>query len=191
MPAVGDTEVRFGRSYIFIDPIPQTVLLKNTPASTVGTYRLSLDDEYINSDDGGGSGPNGAATTTAQIMNGEGIIKVGTLLYADSVGRVGRAIANDSMKSVVVGVALEEKNEGETITYGSSLVFDIFATADVVENDLGGLLATGFHYYLSPNEAGKWTTTPDTTTEGSYVVQCGTAIGTNRFMVDILDRTEV
>lgn len=190
MPAVGDTEIRFGRSYIFIDPTPQTVLLKNTPASTVGTYRLSLDDEYIISGDDG-SGPSGDSITTAQIMNGEGIIKIGTLLYADSVGRVGRAIANDSIKSVVVGVALEEKNEGETITYGSNLVFDIFATGEVVENDLGGLLATGFHYYLSSNEAGKWTTTPDTATEGSYVVQCGTAIGTNRFMVNILDRTEV
>lgn len=191
MPTAGDTQIRFGRSYIFIDPSTSSLLLREAPSATVGTWRLSLDDEYIDDGGGGDDGPDGAATATAQVKAGEGIVLTGTLLYADSSGRVGRAIANDLAKSVVVGVALEEKSEGDTITYGSNLVIDLFNTASIIENDLGGLLAAGFHYYLSSNEAGKWTTTPDTITEGSFVVQCGTAIGTNKMMIDILDRTEV
>ena len=60
-----------------------------------------------------------------------------------------------------------------------------------LDNDLGGVLATGFTYYLSAVKAGNWTITPDTTTPGAVVIQCGVANDTNQMLVEIQPATEV
>jgi len=193
MPAAGDTQVRFSRSYIFIDPKENGSLLmrsiKNTNGS-VGTWRLSIDDEYVPDPDPGPGG-DGGTVGTARIALGATSTQIGELLYMTENGEVAQAIANDAIKSRVIGVALEEKNVGETVYYGTNVIVDIFDTASVIENDTGGILASGVDYYLSGNELGKWTYTPDTTTVGNFRVQCGTAIGTNQMLVEIQGRTEI
>ena len=66
MPAPGDTQERFGRSYIFVNPDPSITFLRGLPyagnVGTVGTWRLSIDDEYIPG--GGGDDPGGGGEGT-------------------------------------------------------------------------------------------------------------------------------
>lgn len=193
MPAAGDTQVRFSRSYIFVDPKEHGSALmrsvKNTNGS-VGTWRLSVDDEYIPDPDPGPGG-GGGTVGTARVAADGNPTRIGELLYMKSNGDVSQAIADDPVKSRVIGVALNEVATGETVTYGTNVIVDIFDTASVVENDIGGILASGIDYYLSGNVLGKWTYTPDTTTVGNFRVQCGTAVGTNQMLVEIQGRTEI
>ena len=193
MPAVGDTQVRFTRSYIFIDPKEGGSLemrsVKNTNGS-VGTWRLAIDDEYLG--DGDNIPSEGSGTVgTARVAASAAPTKIGQLLYMTTVGEVAQAIANDVEKSSVVGVALEEVAVGETVSYGTNVIVDVFDTASVVENDIGGVFAPSVDYYLSANEAGKWTYEPDTTTVGNYLVLCGKAVGVNQMLVEVQARTEI
>ena len=185
MPAVGDTLVRFGRSYIFLNPEDSG----GTPISgRVGTYRLSVDDEY---DGGGSSGPDTSGTTgTATVDSTEDAVVLNELLYIGANGNAFKAKADDIATSSVVGVALEAKNPGETITYGTNVKINIFDTG-VVDNNSTGILAVGATYYLSAANKGKWTTTPDTTTSGAVVIQCGVCNSTNQMLVEIQTPTEI
>ena len=196
MPAPGDTQERFGRSYIFVNPDPSITFLRGLPyagnVGTVGTWRLSIDDEYIPG--GGGDDPGGGGEGTvanAVLAAGEATTSVGTLLYIDNEGNARRAKADDIATSRVVGAAMTVANAGGVVKYGTNLILDVFNTEPVVDNDIGGLFATGYTYYLSAVNAGNWTLTPDTTTEGSVVIQCGHATDTNRMLVEIQTPTEV
>lgn len=195
MPVPGDTQERFGRSYIFINPDPTIQFLRgrerSSTAGTVGTWRLSLDDEYVPG--GGGDDPTGGSGTvaTAQLAVDSGGCVIGNLLYIDSSGLARKAKGDDMATSNVAGVAMEAKAAGDVVKYGTNIVIDIFDTALVTDNDIGGLFAVGNSYYLSSVNEGNWTVAPDTTTVGSVVVQCGIAINTNQMLVEIQDRTEV
>ena len=186
MPAVGDTLVRFGRSYVYLNPEDSG----GTPISgRVGTYRLSVDDEY---DGGGGSGPDTSGTTgTATVDSTEDAVVLNELLYIGSNGNAFKAKADDIATANVVGVALEAKNPGETVTFGTNVKIDIFDTASVVDNNNTGILAVGATYYLSATNKGHWTTTPDTTTSGAVVIQCGVCNSTNQLLVEIQTPTEI
>ena len=193
MPAPGDTQERFGRSYVFINPDLTVSFLRNVSAvsnvGTVGTWRLSIDDDY----ESGGDDPGGGAGTvgTAVLAAGEPTTFIGSLLYLDVSGNLRHAKADDIATSRIVGAAMEVKSQGEVCKYGTNIILDIFDTASVIDNDLGGVLATGFNYYLSSSTAGNWTTSPDTTTKGNVVIQCGTASDTNQMLVEIQTHTEV
>ena len=196
MPAPGDTQERFGRSYIFVNPDPSITFLRGLPyvgnVGTVGTWRLSIDDEYIPG--GGGDDPGGGGEGTvanAVLAAGEATTSIGTLLYIDNEGNARRAKADDIATSRVVGAAMTVANAGGVVKYGTNLILDVFNTEQVVDNDIGGLFARGNTYYLSAVNAGNWTLTPDTTTEGRVVIQCGNAIETNRMLVEIQTPTEV
>ena len=195
MPAPGDTQERFGRSYIFVNPDPSVSFLRGASTveniGTVGTWRLSIDDDLIPG--GGGDDPTGGSGTvgTAVLAAGEPTTFIGSLLYIDTNGNLRHARADDVSTSRVIGAAMEVKNAGEVCKYGTNIILDIFNTGTVVDNDLGGLLATGFSYYLSAETAGNWTTSPDTTTEGCVVVQCGTANASNQMLVEVQTQTEV
>ena len=196
MPAPGDTQERFGRSYIFVNPDPSITFLRGLPyagnVGTVGTWRLSVDDEYIpgGGDDPGGGGGEGTVAN-AVLAVGEATTNIGTLLYIDNEGKARRAKADDIATSRVVGAAMTVANAGGVVKYGTNLILDVFNTEPVVDNDIGGLFATGYTYYLSAVNAGNWTLTPDTTTEGSVVIECGHATDTNRMLVEIQTPTEV
>ena len=195
MPAPGDTQERFGRSYIFVNPDPSITFLRGLPyagnVGTVGTWRLSIDDEYI---PGGGDDPGGGGEGTvanAVLAAGEATTSVGTLLYIDNDGNARRAKADNIATSRVVGAAMTVANAGGVVKYGTNLILDVFNTEPVVDNDIGGLFVTGNTYYLSAVNAGNWTLSPDTTTEGSVVIECGHATDTNRMLVEIQTPTEV
>ena len=195
MPAPGDTQERFSRSYIFVNPDPSVTFLRGRDlvrnVGTVGTWRLSLDDEY-NPEPGPGPGPGGGGTVgTAVLGGGEPTTFVGSLMYIDGSGNLRHAKANNIATSQVVGVALEVKSQGEVCQYGTNVIIDVFDTANIVDNDIGGLFATGYNYYLSAVNAGNWTLTPDTTTPGSVVIQCGLANNTNQLLVEVQTPTEV
>ena len=196
MPAPGDTQERFGRSYIFVNPDPSITFLRGLPyagnVGTVGTWRLSVDDEYIpgGGDDPGGGGGEGTVAN-AVLAVGEATTNIGTLLYIDNEGKARRAKADDIATSRVVGAAMTVANAGGVVKYGTNLILDVFNTEPVVDNDIGGLFVTGNTYYLSAVNAGNWTLTPDTTTEGSVVIECGHATDTNRMLVEIQTPTEV
>ena len=197
MPAPGDTQERFGRSYIFVNPDPSITFLRGLPyagnVGTVGTWRLSIDDEYIPG--GGGDDPGGGGEGTvanAVLAAGEATTSVGTLLYIDNEGNARRAKADNIATSRVVGAAMTVANSRSgVVKYGTNLILDVFNTEPVVDNDIGGLFATGYTYYLSAVNAGNWTLSPDTTTEGSVVIECGHATDTNRMLVEIQTPTEV
>lgn len=194
MPAPGDTQERFGRSYIFVNPSPSISFLRGNERAevgTVGTWRLSIDDEYIPG--GGGDDPGGGEGIVANAVLGAGetTTDIGCLLYIDDEGKARKAKANDPATARVVGAAMSVANSGDVVQYGTNLILDIFNTEPVVDNDIGGLFATGYSYYLSAVNAGNWTLSPDTTTEGSVVIQCGQATDTNRMLVEIQTPTEV
>ena len=71
MPAPGDTQERFSRSYIFVNPDPSITFLRGRDlvrnVGTVGTWRLSLDDEY-NPEPGPGPGPGGGGTVGTAVL---------------------------------------------------------------------------------------------------------------------------
>lgn len=163
---------------------------KNTNGS-VGTWRLAIDDEYLGDGDNVPSEGSGTVGSARVAASASGPTKIGQLLYMTTAGEVAQAIANDVEKSSVVGVALEEVAVGETVAYGTNVIVDVFDTASVVENDIGGVFAPSVDYYLSANEEGKWTYEPDTTTAGNYLVFCGKAVGVNQMLVEVQARTEI
>lgn len=198
MPVAGDTQTRFGRSYIYVNPDPTVTFLRgatrDTSGGTVGTWRLSVDDEYV---PGGGDDPTpgGGGTGTEKNVvysasNTESTY-TGSLLYLDSSGEARLALADSIATANVIGAAASTVAPGNTVKLQTNVIDDFFTTSTIVDNDLGGVLATGFTYYLSAVNPGHWTLTPDTTTPGAVVVQCGQAVGTNQMLVEIQIPTEV
>lgn len=184
MPAPGDTLTRFNRSYIFLNPSIDGV----PSAGLVGTWRLAVDDEY--SDQGPGV-ITGDSIVTAVVDLTEDNVIFGELMYITPSGTAKKAKADDIATSQVIGAALTFADSGTVVTIGSNLAIDVFDTATVVDNDTTGLFATGAAYYLSAENKGHWTLTPDTETPGACVIQCGMANATNQIKVEIQPLTEI
>ena len=193
MSVVGDTQTRFGRSYIFVNPDPSVSFLegrqRNTAAGTIGTWRLAIDDEYVPDGGGGGGGGGSGTVKNATVALDSPAVAIGNLLYMKDNGSVALAKADSIDTSVVVGAATTAAAPGSSVTFATNAIVDIFNTGAVIDNDIT-LLARGFAYYLSAENAGNWTLTPDTTTEGTVVIQCGLAVDTNQMLVEIQTPTE-
>ena len=185
MPSVGDTLERFGRSYIFLNPETGNI----PSAGLVGTWRLSVDDEYI--DDGGDNEIVGDSIITATIDVTEEDVLLGELLYITSSGTAKKAKADNVDTSQVIGVALADTPSGTVVTIGSNLKIDVFNTASIVDNDTTGLFVPGAPYFLSAVNKGQWTITPDTITPGVCVVQCGVANASNQIKIEVQPITEI
>ena len=101
-------------------------------------------------------------------------VNQGDALYMrQSDGKVGKAIANDTLdKAYVVGIADTTKASGEEVKV---LVTGIEA--------MSGLDA-GDHYFLSASSAGAITTTAPTGA-GNYVVRLGEATSTTEFAIQL------
>ncbi len=170
MPAIGETKTLYGRSYVYINPE-----LGNGP----GTWALSSRD-LSPSDQG----------DDISIAYGSGTLAVdspsvqrGSLVYFNAGGQLSAAIANSVTEGIPVGVALNASNPGQQVTFTNSNKLD-FNSQLLVEGAPSALIP-GELYYLSSTEKGKWTTTPDTTTTGNVVVQCGQAMGEGFMAIEI------
>ena len=98
----------------------------------------------------------------------------GDALYSrSSDGKVGRAIANDTVdKATVVGFAQTTKSAGEEVRV---LIVGVLADSGLDAGDV---------YFLSDASAGAITTTPPSA-QGTYVTRVGEAASTSEFIIQI------
>ena len=171
MAQPGDVRERFGRSYIYMNPTPE---LNRSAPGTVGTWRIRTDDTGTPPIDG----PGGADLTFSAIVAGSDDVVVGNLVYLDNNGEARLASATSMATAKVAGMAVQSGAPGELIKISRNEPEDIF-TVSLVVDGVTNIPDSGTIYYLSTNP-GKWTTTPDTTTEGAVVRSCGLAIEANR-----------
>jgi len=171
MPAIGDLQNKFGRSWIFLNP---------TDPAGVGGWRLTADDDYVPTDVAAVSPNEG----TCVLDNSSPALKKGQLIYIDAAGKGKPAIATSIVTARVAGVLLADCNPNATCTFARNGFVDITAPSDSIDNP-GSDLTTNTYYYLSSTNAGNWTTTPNTTTSGYVVVNCGLATSGNKMLVEI------
>ena len=173
MPNVGDTKARFGRQYIYLNPAPNGT-------GTIGEWRLRIDDNGQPPITPGGSIDLGYQATVAA---GQPTIVAGNLIYLDSAGEAKLADASSIAESVVVGMATTQASPGALVEFTRNEIKTIFNVSTVVDGGSANLVP-GAVYYLSTN-AGKWTSTPDTTTSGAVVRSCGTAVAIDKMSIEI------
>lgn len=178
MSSPGDQKIRFGRSYIFLNP---DTSISTPEDSRIGTWRLAGDD--VNPGPGPGPSPDpGTLQFKAEVKQAGGIAE-GQLVYVDSDGaRLAKADAYSTAQ--VAGVATSSAALGEEVFITRNETVDFYAVNSFVDNDTG-FLEPGALYYLSAQTAGNWTRTPDVTTVGAVVAQVGTAVGPNLMAVEI------
>ena len=179
MPIVGETKIRFGRSYVYINPDTSVSTPEN---SRVGTWRLNRDSQS----EGGGDGPvvEGALGFLAEVLESGGILE-GQLVIIDSNG-IRLAKADNLNTAIVAGVAIQDGALGDNITVTRNETIDFFNVSGLVDGGgVGGYLETGANYYLSAANAGNWTPVPDIATGGYVVAQVGTATGPNAMSIEI------
>ena len=168
MPSVGDTKIEFGRAWIYLQPTGQGP----------GTWRLTGDDNVVN--------PNQNTSEflfTATMASGN-IAQVGSLLYLTSTGQAALADASSLSTARIAGAATTAATGGTTVTYTSSLPITSLSASAVVDGSPANL-TPGTLYYLSSTTPGNYTTTPDTTTAGSVLIQAGVALDTNEMNIEI------
>ena len=178
----GTTIQRFGRSYVYYFPGETLGEILS------GTWNLM----YENEESGQAADPNAGVQRLSVVMaNPDGddnIYRAGTLIYIgnDGLGYLSKADSPNTAR--VAGALLEPSPLGVTAFYARNAVIDIFNTEGVIEGN-PGVLTPNTYYYLSSTVPGQWTPTPDTTTEGLAVLQCGQAIGPSRMAVEIQQST--
>jgi len=184
MPVVGDTKTRFGRSYVYLNP-PVSGGAANNEAG-VGSWRLSIPDAFVPA---GGSTAVSTVSGTANVDASSPQIKEGQLVYITATGTIKPAIATSIATSKVVGIALDTKSAGEALDYSRNFTIPIYSVTNCVDNETN--LSINTWYYLSATNAGYWTKTPDTTTAGYVVIQCGLAIEIGKMAVEIQNPTVI
>jgi len=171
MPAIGDLQNKFGRSWIFLNP---------TDPAGVGGWRLTADNDYVPIDPVITT-PNGGSCV---LDNSSPALKKGQLIYIDAAGKGKPAIATSIVTARVAGVVLDDCNPNTTCTFARNGFVDITTPSDCIDNP-GSDLTINTYYYLSSTSAGNWTTTPNTTTSGYVVVNCGLATAGDKMLVEI------
>ena len=108
------------------------------------------------------------------IAEGFEDVTQGQALYSrTSDGKVGRAIANDTLdKATVIGFAQTSKLAGEQVRV---LIVGVLASSGLDAGDV---------HYLSDSAAGAITTTPPTAA-GRFVTRVGEAASTSEFIIQI------
>ena len=178
MPLVGETKIRFGRSYVYLNPDTSV----STPEdSRVGTWRLNRDTE---SPDVSPPVVEGSLGFLAEVRESGGISE-GQLVIIDDDG-VLLAKADNLSTAIVAGVAIQSGALGENITVTRNETVDFYDVTGLVDGGgVNGYLETGANYYLSAATAGNWTPVPDIATGGYVVAQVGTATGPNSMSIEI------
>ena len=174
----GDTKERFNRSYVAYKP--ESEYAEATPI----TWNLTYEDQTSN-------------PTPPDQFAGIQILDVilanpnsetepynaGTLIYIGNDGLGYRSSASNPETAKVAGALLEDAPPGTTAKYARNAVIDIFDT-NVIDGDAPTLIPNQY-YYLSDVQAGNWTLTPNTSTTGVTVIQCGQAVSISRMAVEI------
>ena len=183
MPNPGDITTRFGRQYIYIDPLPVTRNYSET--GTIGTWRLRNDD--TSTPDPGGPGGSTGDLSVAGIAGVA--IEAGELLYLNSSGLLELADASSIDTARVVGMATQSAQPSDPVLYTRNQAADFFYSTTLVDGAPSGL-EPGETYFLSTTP-GHWTTTPDTTTPGAVVVSCGIALEIAKMSIEIQTATVI
>ena len=103
----------------------------------------------------------------------EDVTQGDALFSRASDGKVGRAIANDTLdKATVVGFAQTTKSAGEEVRV---LIAGVLADSGLDAGDI---------FYLSDSGAGNITTTPPSTA-GRFLTRVGEAASTSEFIIQI------
>lgn len=108
-------------------------------------------------------------------------IPAGAPVYVDSSGKVLRAQANALATSYVLGLARETLAPGATGPIQTDGVISLPSWADITGS---ASLTPGSRYFLDPDNPGKLTTTPPSTT-GQTVVFVGTALSATDLEISI------
>ena len=171
MPQIGEGRLRFGRSYIWLNPDPN---------SGPGTWRLTAQD--VESDD---DGPSLSDFYSQATVRGDSpnIIE-NQLIYIDDSGQAGLADASSILTARVAGVAVSNAVAGSLVTYTRNQPIDILNVSAVVDGSPAAL-EQGRYYWLSATNPGNYTRTPDTATSGAVLMQVGLALGANEFTIEI------
>ena len=156
---------------------------ENQPNSLQGPPTWSLTDRDVTSQ----NVVSGGVTTltpdgTGTLATGQTDVIVGNLDYTESSGNIRKAMANNVSTSRPVGVAINNASAGETVKYITNVRVHMTAASSLIEGAPSSF-TPNTKYYLSQTTAGKWDSTPDTTTSGKIVVPCGYA--TNNYYVYI------
>ena len=178
MAVIGETKIRFSRSYVYLNP---DTSIPSPESARVGTWRLN-GEEAGGDDPGPGPSPDGSLGFLASVEEPGGI-NAGQIVYTDDNG-ARLANASSFATSGVAGVAVTSGNQNDVITVTRNEVLDFYTVTQHVDGSPDFLVA-GSNYYLSAVTAGNWTTTPDTTTPGAVVIQVGTAVGPNKMSIEI------
>ena len=178
MPFVGETKIRFTRSYVYLNP--------NTSASIPedqrpGTWRLSEQDDG-DQPDPPGPAPEGSLGFQVECKEPGGVVD-GQLVICDQFG-ARLAKADNISTGVVAGAVVEGGAFDEIITVTRNETIDFLDVGTLVDGG-GTFLTVGANYFLSSVNPGNWTTTPDVSTAGAVVAQVGTAVANNQMSIEI------
>ena len=174
MPVIGETKIRFGRSYTWLNP-----QISGTLSST-GTWRLNGTDAV----DGGGDDISDF-TSQATVAADEPTILANQMVYIDSSGFARLASAASVTTAKVAGFAVSNSVAGALVTYYRNVPITITNINQVVDNVTNSRLEPGSIYWLSAVNPGNLTRTPDTTTSGAVVLPVGLALDNSSFSIEI------
>ena len=178
MAVIGETKIRFGRSYVYINP---DTSISTPPESRIGTWCLNRDEDVEGPDVPTAEGVLGFLV---EVLEPGGVTE-GQLVIANQSG-IRLAKADDLNTSMVAGVVIESGALGDTVTVTRNESIDFFNVAGLIDGGgVGGYLEVGRNYYLSSVTAGNWTPVPDISTAGYVVAQVGTATGINSMSIEI------
>ena len=171
MPAIGDTQVKFDRTYIW---------LKGN-ANAPGAWRLTGNDNTP-----GASQDQSALQVTGTVASTRATILANQLVYVNSSGAIDLADASAIATGRVAGAAIATAIANGPITYTRNTQVNITNPTAVVEG-APSTLEIGKYYYLSATSPGNYTRTPDTSTTGAVLVQVGLALDTANMTIEVQD----
>ena len=180
----GETKQRFGRSYVYY--LPSLAVSE----ALSGTWNLMYESEASGESGDPFEGVQRLSVVLASAGNEGQTVRAGTLIYIgnDGLGYLADASAPETAR--VAGALVQPGVLGGSVEYARNAALDIFNTDGVIEGNPGTLIPNTY-YYLSSTKPGQWTPTPDTTTEGTAVLQCGLALNVSRMAVEIQQPTFV
>ena len=171
MPAIGDTQVKFNRTYIW---------LKGN-ANAPGAWRLTGNDNTP-----GANQDQSSLETTGTVVSTRATIEANQLVYVNSAGTIDLADASAIATGKVAGAAIATAVANGPVTYTRNMAVNI-TNPDVVVDGAPSTLEIGKYYYLSATNPGNYTRTPDTSTTGAVLVQVGLALDTANMTIEVQD----
>ena len=171
MPAIGDTQVKFDRTYIWLQ----------ANANAPGAWRLTGNDNTP-----GANQDQSALETTGTVTSTRTTIAANQLVYVTAAGTIDLADASDIATSKVAGAAIGAAIANGPVTFTRNMAVNITNPAVVVDTG-PSILEAGKYYYLSATNPGNYTRTPDTSSSGAVLVQVGLALDSANLTIEVQD----